>query len=254
MVDQRVKAYLNLHAVLPNLMDLVALDPVSRDIVSGWKRSILFVVPGGPAVQVRFRDGVCVVTPGVHLRSSIILGFVSSAHLNRMIDGGAVPPIVLRGIASVLFLHKHFPKITDRLEYYLKPTPELLQDPEYLELNTLLTLMTAARASAVLSRWDSKSQKSAARIRDGVVQLEVGTDGPRVHLESLGGVLTAHPGAHASPSARMHMKDVVTANRFLSGQVDPFTAIAAGDVRISGQTSMLDNLSLVLDRVEHYLA
>ena len=254
MVDQRVKGYLNLHAVLPNLMDLVALDPVSKEFVSGWKRSILFFVPGGPAVQVRFKDGVCVVTPGVHPRSDIVLGFASYAHLNQMMDGGPVPPIIVRGITRLPFLMKQFPKVTERLEYYLKPTPELLQDVKYLELNTLLTLMTAARASAVLSRWDSKSKKSASRIRDGVVQLEVGTDGPRVHLESRDGTLTAHPGAHASPSARMHMKDMVTANRFLSGSVDPFTAIAAGDVRISGQTPMLDNLSLVLDRVEHYLA
>ncbi len=51
----------------------------------------------------------------------------------------------------------------------------------------------------------------------------------------------------------MYMKNVQVGNDFLNAKIDPFTAIASGDVMIKGQTPMLDYLSLVLDRIPIYL-
>ena len=60
---------------------------------------------------------------------------MSEAHLNKMFDGNS-NPIPLKGFTKLGFLDKEFSKVTDKLEYYLKPTPELLEDPNYLNINT----------------------------------------------------------------------------------------------------------------------
>ncbi len=252
MSEQLVKAYLNLHAVLQNLEELVEHDPEAGAIARKWKLSLQFAVPKGPAVQIMFRDGRCQVRPGLKVASDIFLLLATPEHLNKVMDNKGTP-ILLRGVTRLPFLLKQFPKLTGRLEQVLKPTAEALKDPAFLALHTRLLLQTAGFACAVLSRWDHKGKLAASRIPDGVVLLKVGDDGPAVHLVSSKGVLSAHKGDYAKPSACMKMKDIATARNFLSGGIDPFTAIALGDVQITGQTNMLDSMSLILDRVEHYL-
>jgi putative sterol carrier protein len=49
------------------------------------------------------------------------------------------------------------------------------------------------------------------------------------------------------------MQDVRVANDFLNGKLDAFSAVAAGNVLIKGQTPMIDSISLILNRVPLYL-
>lgn len=252
MSEQLVKAYLNLHAVLQNLEELVDYDPEAGQMARDWKVSVQFTVPNGPAAQIAFRNGKCRVFHGFKVASDIHLLFATPAHLNKVMDNKGMP-ILARGVTKLPFMLKGFPKVTKRLEALLKPSPEALQDPVFLALHTRLLLQTAAFACAVLSRWDQLSKISAGRIPNGVIQLQVGSDGPAVHLKAAKGVLTAAKGQVEKPSACMRMRDIATAQKFLSGAIDPFSAIALGDVEITGQTQMLDALSLILDRVEHYL-
>ncbi len=67
------------------------------------------------------------------------------------------------------------------------------------------------------------------------------------------GVIAAEKGTCENPDAVMEMKDIQTANDFLNGISNPFLAIAAGDVIIKGIMPMLDNLSLILDKVGKYV-
>jgi len=53
--------------------------------------------------------------------------------------------------------------------------------------------------------------------------------------------------------ARIDFRDLAIANAFLNGRLDPFAAIAGGEVAIRGQTPMIDNLSLIFDRIPAYL-
>jgi hypothetical protein len=45
-----------------------------------------------------------------------------------------------------------------------------------------------------------------------------------------------------------------TASALLSGQLDGFLAVTEGKLRLRGQLPMVDNVNLILDRVEKYLA
>jgi len=248
-----IKAGINLYAVLKNLEDLIELDQESRNLIQGKKLSIQFVVKNGPKAWIKFENNKCEVGQGIIKGSSVKLWFKSPEHLNKMFDGGA-NPIPLKGFTKLGFLTKDFPKITGKLEYYLKP--EEVENPteEYIAINTRFTLTVAAYALSEIGRYDKESKITASHIPNGKIQLRVLPDNPAVYLVVRDGTISAQKGTTENPDAVMEMKDIQTANDFLNGKSNPFLAIASGDVIIKGQTPMLDNLSLILDKVQKYVS
>jgi hypothetical protein len=247
-----IKANLNLYAVLRNLEDLVAHDPETARTVKDWQVSIQFSVRGGPQLHVSFDKGVCRVGRGRHPNPSVKLFFTSPSHLNRMMDGEA-NPIPLKGFTRIGFLTKEFPKATDRLEYFLKPTDERLQDPTYLALNTRMTLNTAAFSVGELAPLDHLAKLNAAHIQDGTVLIKILPDGPAACVTFDGGRIDAAKEEVSRPTARLQLRNMQVANDFFNGKLDLFTAATTGDVMIKGQTPMLDALGLILDRIPVYL-
>ncbi len=253
MSHQKIKAGINLYAVLKNLEDLIALDEECQNLIQGKNISIQFIVKNGPLAWVKFADNACKVGQGKLRGSSIKLWFKSPEHLNKMFDGEA-NPIPLKGFTKIGFLTKEFTKITEKLEYYLKP--ELLEDPgeEYIKINTRFTLTVAAFALSEIARYDKKANITANHISNGKIQLRVLPNDPAVFLTIKDGSISAEKGVTEKPDAVMEMKNLQCANDFLNGKSNPFLAIASGDVIIKGQTPMLDNLSLILDKVQKYIS
>ncbi len=249
---QTVLAHLNLEAVLPNLAELVARDPEAAALAAGKDICIQFSVRQGPVAHIAFQQGACRVGTGKPARSDVLLFFTSCRHLNNMFDGRA-NPIPLKGFTRIGFLTKNFQKITDRLEYFLKPGESSTADPEYMALNTRLMMHTAARAIAVLSEKDAAARSVAAGIPDGWVVMKVLPDGPAVSIGFSGGRAEMRPDEVDAPMACMFIKNEGVANDLLNQKLDPFAAIALGDVMIRGQTPMLDGMDLILDRIGHYL-
>ena len=177
MVDELVKAHLNLYAVLQNMEELVAHDTATVEVARDWHITIQFSVRNGPAGFLEFKNGVCRFGKGQHASPSVRLFFTSPAHFNRMMDGKG-NPIPLKGFTRIGFLTKEFPKATDRLEYFLTPTDELLTDPQYLALNTRMTLNTAAFAVVELARYDRIGRLNAAHIMNGGVLMKILPEGP----------------------------------------------------------------------------
>lgn len=247
-----IKANLNLYAVLKNLEDIVKYDPEIAKLSKGWNVSIQFRVRKGPKAYIEFKNGECTVNRGKRRWASIILYFFSPGHLNKMFDGKG-NPIPLRGFTKIKFLTGDFVKLTERLEYYLKPTDELLKNKSYLALNTRLTLNTAAYAMREIGELDKIGRAVSAHMRDGSVLMKVLPDGPSVNVTLKGGKIAPAKGDVDRPMAVLSMKNVAIANDFLNGKVDTFAAVASGDVEIKGQTPMLDSLSLLLDRIPVYL-
>lgn len=252
MSHDLVLANLNLHAVLQNLEELCALDPESAARCRDWNVSIQFLVQNGPRARVAFSGGRCTVTPGYPAKSDLLLYFATPGHLNKMF-ANAAPPVPLKGFSKLYFLATKFGKLTKRLEYFLKPTDELLKDPEYLALNTRMTLNTAAFAAAQIAAFDPVGKKCLLGMGKGTVLMKVLPDGPAAHLVVSDGGVGARKGDVDNPTARMLMKDLGVANAFLNQKMDAFSAIASEDVAIKGQIPLLDNLSLILDRIPLYL-
>ena len=248
-----IKANLNLYAVLKNLEDLVAYDSEAASLVKNWDVCIQFIVWHGPKAYCEFENGVCTVRRGKHKHPSVVLFFISPKHFNRMMSGKG-QPIPLKGLTRLGFLKADFTRVTDRLEYYLKPTDELLTDDSYLELNTRLTLNTAAFAVREIALLDPIGKLAASSVRDGSVNFKILPSGPCVHVDFQGGDIEARKGEAARPMAVMYMKNVRVANDFLNGRTDSFTAIVSGDVMIGGRIPMLESITLILDRIPQYLS
>ncbi len=259
---EALKARLNLHAVLPNLEDVVRDDPEMRALVSDARITVRFVVARGPSAYVRLCEGACVVregSPGTDTATSpVVLFFASPAQLNRMFDG-AGDPIPVWGFTHLGFLKGPFTQLTERMAYYLQPTDELLAHEGYLAMNTRLTLNTAAFAVPQLLDGDPDCAALRHAIGTGVVVLKVLPDGPAVSLEfgpgsgSGAGTARATKGELPSPDALVLLPGLRVANDFLNGKLDTFAAVARGDVQVWGRVDMVDALALVLDRVGKYL-
>ena len=245
-----IKANINLYAILKNLEDLAEYDDEVKKLLKGKKISIQFTVKGGPKAGVIFENGICRVEQGKIKSPSVVLWFLSPAHLNKMFDGKA-NPVPLKGFFKLGFLQNEFTKITEKLEYYLKPEDVKDPDEAYIEMNTRLTLTVAAFALPEIAKYDKEAKITASHIPDGVIQLEV-IDGPAVHIVAKGGRLQAFKGRVKKPDAIMKMRDFTSANDFLNGRSNPFKAVAGGEVMIQGIIPMLDNLSLILDKVQQY--
>lgn len=112
---------------------------------------------------------------------------------------------------------------------------------------------TAAFAVKELARLDPIAKAVASHIANGRVLMKIMPDGPFIHLDFQNDHVLVKKGDTDRPMACIFMQNVRVANDFLNGKLDAFTAVATGDVLIKGQTPMLDSISLILDRVPHYL-
>jgi hypothetical protein len=251
-IVENIKAGVNLYAVLKNIEKLVVLDSEIKELTKDWDVSIKFKIRKGPVASVKFKDGKCTVIRGSFKKVDVVLFFMSVKHLNNMFDGNGTP-IPLKGFTKLGFLDKEFSKVTDKLEYYLKPTPELLKDKSYHEINTIFTLTTAVYALPVVMEFDPKAKLTGSHLTKGSLLIQV-VNGPSAFIKTGKNFIEVSSGDSSSASCEMQIKNIDIANRFFSGQVDIFSAIAKEDIKIVGQTFLLDSVGLILDRIPIYVS
>lgn len=248
-----VRAHLNLCAVLQNLEELVKLDTEMAQLAKAWNVTLQFVVLNGPAAYVEFKNGVCRHGVGRHAAPDIKLFFLSPHHLNSMFDGKGTP-IPLKGFSHLGFLKKDFTALTDRLTHYLKPANGKSLTEQERSIATILTLNTAFYAVKELAVLEPTCAKLAAHTPKGALQVEVLPDGPHLHLIFNGANVRVAKGTADKPMAKMAFRSLNVAADLLSGKLDAFQAVAAGDISLRGQLPIIDSVNLMLDRVEGYLA
>jgi hypothetical protein len=169
-----------------------------------------------------------------------------------MFDGKAMPGIK-KGLSRVKFLQNNFTKLTERLAYYLKPTPELLKDENYFKINTCLTFHTAFFALAQIANNDGVGKMNAHSVPDGIINIVV-RDGPAVNITvDKTHRFTARTGAASNPRAQMVFSGLNKAAGVLGGQVDFYTAVGREYLTIGGFIPMIDNASRILMQVAAYL-
>ena len=249
---QHVKANLNLYAVLRNLETLVACDGQAAELIKEWQVTLQFSILGGPTLYLTFDKGQCKAGEGAHPSPDVRLFFLSAGHFNSMMDGKG-SPIPLKGLTRLKFLTKEFPKLTDRLEYFLTPNDTLLADDTYREVNTRLNLGVAAYAVCELATWDPMGKLNAASMPEGTVAIKVLPDGPSVSIVKNGGGYAVGEEHPENPMAVMTFRDMGVANDLMNGKCDAFAALARGDVSMKGKIPMIEAVNLLMDRIPHYL-
>ncbi|MBU0936427.1 MAG: hypothetical protein KKI09_16340 [Spirochaetes bacterium] len=250
MLDQSVLARCNLFGVLKNIEYLAEHDPESAAFLPERPLSIRFAVHGGPLATLRLNPAKADMLAGRH-PATVVLGFASPEHFNRMVSGKA-NPIPLKGLHRLAYLTGPFGKLTKRLEGYLRPDEATLRDPERFRRSAEMTLYAAMFSLVEIANGDPQGRRSAARIPDGVLQVSVaGSVG--VRIVARGGQLSATKGYDPDPRALLHFASLQAAADIFSGKLDTYTALATGDLEMRGYIPMIDNINPVLDLVAEYL-
>ncbi|MHA6533244.1 hypothetical protein [Paenibacillus sp. BAC0078] len=245
------KAAVNLYAVLGNLEELCRLDPISASLIQDKRNTIRFKIRNGPSADLIIADGSCSMRePGG--AASIVLYFRSPEHFNRMIEGAA-SPIPLRGLTRLGFLTKEFTALSKRLEYYLKPSGELLLDSDYFAIHTRLLLNTAAYAVACIGSYDGIGQRIAARIPDGVISISIAESGQQVFLHCVKGRLKAMKSTSSVPGAFMIFDTVQSANDVLSERADVHELIVTERLKLKGMLPMIQHMNDILAKVPQFV-
>ena len=248
-----IQSHLNLLAVFRSLEELPRLDPESAALCRDWDLTVQFTVRNGPRAFLEFKAGTIRHGEGSHSNPSIHLFFFSPRHLNALFEGTGVP-LPVKGFLRLGFLKSGFAQLTGRLTHFLRPESDVPQDEPFVRVNTALSLFTAAHAVRELARLDPLSRQIAAQTPRGALQIEILPDGPHVYLLFEERDVCVARGKAPKPMAKMIFQDIRIAHALLNGRIDSLRAVASGDLVLYGQIPMVDNLGLLLERVEHFLA
>lgn len=252
MVDQKVLAAINLHAVLRNMEDLCRVDQRAKTAIAGENIRIRFSVPSIDSGLLEFKDGECRAYRNIKA-CDMNLHFSSPEHFNLMIEGKK-NPLPTKGFSHVGFLKNKFTELADLLTLYLRPSEEMLKgDKDFRDKSTLLTAYTAFFALSEIANYDRMGIVNAKRIEDGVISIEI-KDTAAIYIIVKDGHLTTVKGKYDSPSAIMLFEDIDIAAGILGGTLDSYACIGAGKLRLSGRIPMLDNLNKILSIVAAYLS
>lgn len=253
MIEQKAMAYVNMYGVLGTLENLCELDDDAKKIISGLKKptAICFDVIGGPCCTFRFDKNGCKMKDGSD-GCTCKMNFSSPEKFNNMINSGK-PGIPAKGIISLLkFLTGPFTKLTDRLTVLLRPDEKSLENREFFEESTLLTMYTVAGAISALANSDSIARISAENTVDGDIYMGI-KNKAAVTVRVKNHRFETVKSAPENPRAIMEFSDIDLAYGLFNGKVSTINEMCRGNIRLSGMLSMVDNANRILDRVAAYL-
>lgn len=248
--DERVRAAINLHAVLGALPRLAELAPEARGILSGVLKptTLTLSAPGGLRAHYTFtRDGV---RAGAGAHGPTLL-FTSAAHLNKVIAGTA-QPIPIGGPRGISFLTKVFTPLSALLGEYLEPSEQRRADLEFAERSTKLSFEVVSAALTVVANEDLAGRVSAEHMPDGTMDFEIGDD-LRYRIRVDGHRLSREAASSDSPRAALWFQDLTVAGDVLAGRESALACVCDGRLAMRGYIPLVDNTNRLLDRVGAYL-
>ena len=250
VTDSQIKAHLYLHAVLPQLEEVVRVDAAAQAVVAGWRSSIALRVAGGPGVRLEVAAGrLRAVRRGRGLPSLGLL-LPSPAAAVRMFEAGGAKPLPWMG-GWRLRLIGGLRTLSGRLQYYLKADRERLEMDGAFAAAVLIRLAVLVYAIAVLAEC-SPDGGGAGDSGDGVVSIGVAGANP-LQLHCTGGRISASRAADRRANVAVEFADPAAAHGILSGADDLWTAIGTGAVRLRGHLLLLDPILQLMSRVGNYL-
>lgn len=248
---ERIRACINLHAILRNLEDLGDLDDDARTLLAGHDLRIGMHVPGIEPLTLAVKDGAIRAKRGSEA-GSLRLQFASPRHFNGMV-GGSSMPLTTGGFKHLGFLKGNFAALAKDLEKYLRPGADDLKDPAFRDKNTRLTASAAMYALSEIANADSVGQQIVRAMGEGTAVIEV--PGVLAHaIQSKDGRLTTSRYEGQGAQAFMRFDSLDTLGRVLRGELDSYLCIGRGQIAISGRVPMMDNINKLLRMVSFYLA
>jgi len=250
-----VLARLHLGAILPLLEDVAAYDPVVGEAIAGWNFALQFRLAGGdPATTLVFKDGRVTAHRGGSKGFTAALTFKNADFLNEVFQGRTQksPLPNLAGIFRAKQLMQ-IDKVLGRLEHYLKPQPETLADPEKFAFCVRITLYAVAFGIKEVGEHDPEVRPIVMELPDGTVEMRV-EKGPSAHLTVKGGNFEAQRGPADNPNAILEFADLQTAWDTFQGNIDTFSAVGSGRIKLRGFIPLIEGVNPLMDRLAYYLS
>lgn len=244
-------AYINMKGVLRSLTYLCDLDEQASDIVKDASLTVQFSVKNGPAARLAFSGGKCRFDDGKG-KSDIKLYFSSPEKFNDLMNGKGTP-MILKGFTKLKFLLKDFSRLTKRMEYFLRPAPDTVQDERFKEISTLLTFYTAFNSLPEIGMHDPVGEKIIAHAASGQLCALVENTAHMVRAKVEKGSMKTLDSSDGSPEIKLVFSDLKTVSDVFNGRSDFLSAIGFGDVKMSGYIPVMQAVEHLVPLLAGYL-
>jgi hypothetical protein len=257
MDKEKVKSYLYLHAILPQLEEIVEFDKEAKNTIKNWNASIQLGVKGGPRVSLIFKNGRLEIEREKTLLPTVGLFFLKHSSLNKMFEDKQVIPVIWKGFWCLSLL-KGFSKLTKKMEPYLKPSKEFLKTEENLKFYLKVTLYTLLWGIKVVGENDSsfkikRAGSTISQFPSGVFQVEILPDGPCGYIAMSDGKFLPSKGKHPSPTSTFQIKDKNIAYKMFQGDLDFMVGLGTTDIRIIGAVKFAEAVAVLMEKLVEYL-
>src|ERR1700689_5514617 len=164
---------LYLEAVLPCLTELAEQDDEARALLGSVEASLVFRIFRGRALTVRLKRGAIRCESGAAPGASVVLLFLSAAHLNAFFSGNKwAVPILLWGGWRIR-TRSRFTRLAERLEAVLDGHEAVLASPEGRRLHARLSLMAAGLGLTPLARGDEPTRTALHALPFGLASFTI---------------------------------------------------------------------------------
>ncbi|MBS4021024.1 MAG: hypothetical protein KGZ79_01190 [Dethiobacter sp.] len=183
-----ILARLHLMAILPLLEDIIEFDKNAQQLVKGWNGAFQFRLPQAKAVvTLVFTNGLLTVKKENQPRQCAALTFKNARFLNDVFQGKTQKSPRLN-LLSLLQLKKilQLDQVLQKLEFYLKPEDDLLNNPDTFEFCVKLALYALAFGLKEIGENDPDLITLSHHMPDGTLEIRVNED-PVVHVVVRGG-------------------------------------------------------------------
>jgi hypothetical protein len=253
-MDEMLRASLYLNAILPLMEDLTAFDSVAASVISGKRLVLQFEVKTGPSAHLMISNNQIRHGTGSHPNPDIRLTFKTPELLNRMFDGENVQPGLRKGFFHLFFLIRKFPRLAERLQFYLEGEGKHAGDEKSKKFLVQLGLHAMLGGMATMASDDAGLRSIADETPFGALLVKVLPDGPFGTFEKIshnnGYIFKStfnQPASHAN--AVMEFSSLDAAKKLLDGELNAVTAIGLGqEMKIRGLLPLIDKASIFLYR------
>lgn len=252
---EMVLARLHLRAILPLLEDIAEYDPQVQELTKGWNAVIQFQLPGGdPAAALIFKQGrleaVTEDCPG----PKVTLTFNNPWELNDVFQGKSDknPRPNLMALLHMAKLTK-IDQVLGRLEHYLKPQDDLLNDRDAFAFCVKLSIYALTYGIREVGEYDPELNVISPGLPEGTLAINV-IDGPSSSVTVKNGKFFPAKGPAQKPNAILEICDLETAWAMIQGRLDIFAAVGGSKIKIRGFVPLLDGINPLMDRLSQYLA
>jgi hypothetical protein len=246
---------LYLEAVLPCLTELAEQDDEARALLGSVEASLVFRIFRGRALTVHLKRGAIRCESGAAPGASVVLLFLSGAHLNAFFSGNkwAVPILVWGGWRVRLL--SRFTKLATRLEAVLDGHEAVIAHAEGRRLYTRLSLMAAGLGLTPLARGDGVTREALQALPFGLASFTIlGQPHATAWFEHGQQRCTAGwSEPPRRPEVCIAFNDVETAYAAMRDQIDTVAAVGRGQIRVDGLVPLADGLNFIMQRLRIYL-